>query len=212
MQKETMTVHAALCEMKTMEKRISKVIEELKPIATKENAAKKVKGIEIKQFEANAKEGEQQALDMMARFNALKRAVNQYNASAPIEIEGRNYTIAEALWLMKYGMTYKKLLLTKYESEYNAANTYLEKKNGNELNAAAERSADVALGGKDKTNAEEYLDMVENYKKRHQQEFVDPLNLKQRITELRAEIAGFESAVDAKIQTSNAITEITIEY
>lgn len=212
MQKETMTVHVALCEVKTLTKRVESAIENIIPISTKECVSKKVDGMDIKAFEEMVKSGEQRALDLMARLNALKAALNQYNASAKVTICDKEYTIAEALWLMQYGMDHKKTLLGHYRNAYNKAYKKVEKKNGQELNTAAERAADVALGGKDKTNGDEYLDMVENYKKRHQYELVDPLGLANRIVELENEISKFESEVDAKIQSSNAITEITIEY
>lgn len=214
MQKETMSVHAALCEKKTLDKRIAKAIYTLGKtcIGLKEAAATQVNGIEKAEFKLNATAYDQQAHDMIKRQCAITAAINQYNASGTIEIDGSTYTIAEALWLMQYGMKTKKALLKAYEDAYNAATAEANRKNGEDLRRAAERAADVALGGKDKTNGDEYLKMVENYISRHQLEVVDPLGLWEKIQALENDIHTFESEVDAKIQTSNALTMITIEY
>lgn len=214
MQKETMSVHAALCEKKTLDKRIAKAIYTLEKtcIGLKEAAATQVNGIENAEFIKNAKACDQQVHDMIKRQCAINAAINQYNASGTIEIEGSTYTIAEALWMMQYGMKTKKFLLKTYEDAYKAATAEANRKNGEDLRKAAERAADIALGGKDKTNGDEYLKMVENYVSRHQLEVVDPLRLWQKIQDLEDEIHTFESEVDAKIQTSNALSMITIEY
>lgn len=213
MQTETMTVHEALCERKTLEKRIEKVINEFNPLACKEQAAKNVtSGVSVETFTENAKKDEEKANSLINRLNALVAAINQYNASEQITVGTKTYTIAEAIWMMQHGMDNKKKLLRKYEGMLSNVTREITLKNGAELNKAAERAADVALGGKDKTDGKEYLDMVENYKERHQLVFVDPLDIRKRILELEEEISTFETHVDAKIQSANARTEITIEY
>lgn len=212
MMKETMTVHAALCELKMLPKRIEKTIEELNPIAVKENQAVKVNGMKADEFEKQAKAAETKVLDLIRRQNAIKGAINTYNATATIIMDGTEYTIASAVWLMQYGMVNKKRLLEHYERAYSKASKTLKSKNGEELAKAAERAAELSVGNRDSVNGEEFLETIKKYKERHQMEFVDPLKLLKRIETLRDEIESFESQVDAKIQTKNAMTEISIEY
>ena len=76
----------------------------------------------------------------------------------------------------------------------------------------AEHAAEIMYTTKDKANSQDYLGMVENYKKDHQKVLVDPLKLKDLIIKLSEEIALFKANVDAKIQMANATTEVTIEY
>lgn len=209
---ETMTVHMALTEMKTIEKRIIKAIAVMVPIATKENASKNVNGISVDEFNHAAVQEQQRAIDLINRHNALKSALYQYNTTREIEVGGRKMTVAHALWLMEHGMAEKRELLKHYEATYKKANTEIEKANGTKLNEAAERAADINCGSSDKYKSEDYLKMVEQYKESHRLVFVDPLGLRERINELSEEIELFEAEVDAKIQTANAITEITIEY
>ena len=88
MNKETMTVHMLLAEMKTIEKRISKAMEAVVPIATKENASKNVKGIPVDEFEERAKAGEQRVIDLINRHNAMKSTLYQYNTTKEIVVAG----------------------------------------------------------------------------------------------------------------------------
>lgn len=212
MNKETMTVHMALAEMKTIEKRIDKAIRAIVPIGTKENASKNVNGIDVKKFEDDALSLEQRAVDLIARQNAMKAALYKYNTIKEIEVAGRVMTVAHALWLKSHGMDQKKALLEHYEKAYNKAARDAEIGNGSMLNNAAEKVAESACCAKDQTKSDEYLKIVDQYKESHRVVYVDPLDLKERINELSEEIEKFAAEVDAKIQTANAITEITIEY
>ncbi len=210
--KETMTVHMLLAEMKTIEKRIEKAIDNIVPIATKENASKNVNAISVDDFTKAAQAEQQRAVDLISRHNAMKSALYKYNTEKEIVVAGKKMTVAQALWLMKNGMDEKRSLLRHYESAYNKVVKEVEKANGKELNAAAERAADIACGSKDKSNSTEYMDMVDKYKESHRLVYVDPLNLKERINALSEEIETFMAEVDARIQTANATTEVEIKY
>lgn len=212
MNKEVLTVHMALTEMKTIRKRIEKAIEGIVPIGTKENSSKNVNGVAVAKFEETAKSMEQRAIDLMARQNALKAALYEYNTSTKIKVGDEIMTVAHALWLKEYGMEQKRALLKHYENAYTRAVKEVEKANGVALNQAAERAADVVYSSKDKSESDEYMKMCKTYKENHQLVYVDPLKLQKRINELSDEIEMFDAEVDARIQTANATTEITIEY
>lgn len=209
---EKMTVHMALTELKTIEKRIDKAIMAIVPIGTKENASKNVNGISIDRFNEEAQATQQRAVDLIARQNAIKAALYAYNTTKMITVAGKQMTVAQALWLHKQGMVKKRALLAHYESAYTKAVKEVEKGNGENLNTAAERCAEAACGGKDANKSDDYLKIVESYKESHRQVFVDPLSLKERINTLSEEIETFAAEVDARIQTANATTEIEIEY
>lgn len=209
---EKMTVHMLLSEMKTIEKRIEKAVDAIIPIAAKEHASKKVNAVDVAEFTKTAQREQQRALDLIARHNAMKAALYKYNTEKEVEIAGKTMTVAQALWLMEHGMDEKRKLLEHYEKAYAKVVKEVEKANGAALNQAAERAADIACGSKDKADKDQYLEMVEKYKTSHQLEYVDPLNLKERINELSEEIEKFKAEADARIQTANAVTEVTIEY
>lgn len=209
---EKMTVHMALAELKTIEKRIDKAIGAIDPIATKEHSAINVNGIAVSKFNEDAKAQEQRAIDLIDRQNAMKAALYLYNTTKKIVVAGKTMTVAQALWMLKHGMDPKRTLLEHYERAYAKAAKEIDKSNGDALNAAAERAAESSFGSKEAAKSDEYLKFIETYKVNHEREYVDPLELKKRITELSEEIEKFNAEVDARIQTANATTEITITY
>lgn len=188
MTKETMTVHMLLSELKTIEKRIDKAIKAITPIAIKENASKNVNGISVEDYTKTTKTEEQRALNLIARQNAMKGVLYKYNTEKEITVGDVSMTIAHALWLKEYGMAQKRALLDHYERAYTKARTEVETANGNALNAAADRAADVSCGSKDKSNSEEYMKIIEQYKESHRKVYVDPLELKERINALSEEL------------------------
>ena len=210
--REEMTVHQALCELKTLNKRIAKAILESNPIATKEHASQKVNGMSTTEFKALAQSAHDSATDLIKRQRAIKSAVNQYNASKVVEVCGRQYTIAQAIWEMNYGMAEEKELLNRYASMLAKATSAIERANGDELNRRAEAAIAAIYGNKDKANSDEYLKGIEDYKVSHAIELVDPLGIRKIIADLEKEISDFTSSVDAAIQVANATTTLSIEY
>ena len=210
--RETMTVHQALCELKTLDKRVMKAIQESKPVSCKEHASAKVDGMDVAEFQKQAKSQHDSAVGLIQRQRAIKAAVSQYNASKVITVCGREYTIAQAIWEMKYGIQEDKALLNVYTQMLRRFEDNIAKRNGVELNLSAEAAMNVIYGGKEKSNSEEYLKGLEDYKERHALELVDPLNVRKIIEELEKQIADFEANVDAAIQVANATTTIEIAY
>lgn len=210
--REEMTVHQALCELKTLNKRIIKAINETSPIATKEHSASKVNGMLVADFKTLAQSTHESATDLIRRQRAIKAAVNQYNAEKIIDVCGKKYTIAQAIWEMNYGMAEDKQIVDRYTSMLSKATTQIERANGDELNRKAEAAMNAIHGNKDKANTEEYLKGLEDYKTSHALELVDPLGIRKIITDLNKEISDFEASVDAAIQVANATTTLIIEY
>ena len=210
--REEMTVHQALCELKVLTKRVQKGIQTLKPIATKEHASQKVGGVDVAEFNKNATSDYASVSSLIDRFIAIKAAVNQYNASKVITVAGREYTIAQAIWLMNYDMADKTALLNRLTKLFNDCNTAIERENGDRLNSRAEAAMESIYGSKEKSNKDDYLAGLEAYKSSHALELVDPLKIRDKISALEKEIGDFQSGVDAAIQVANATTTIVIEY
>ena len=209
---EEMTVHQALCELKTLNKRIVKAVDATKPISVKEVSATKVDGISTGDFKDNAASAHDSAVSLIKRQRAIKAAVNQYNASKTIEVCGRTYTIAQAIWEMTYGISEDKSLLERYTNMLNSANSTIEKANGSELNRRAEAFCTAMYGSKEKCDKSDFNATLEDYKAKHTMELFDPLNIRKIIADMDKEISDFTSNVDAAIQVANATTILTIEY
>lgn len=209
---EKMTVHQALCELKVLGNRIDKAVRDTIPVAVKEHGSDKVNASAISDFKKLAQSSHDSASDLIRRKMAIKAAINKYNASKIITVAGKQYSVAEAIWLMQQGLDDKKDMLRRYTTILDKALSDIEKKNGEDLNRRAENAMNAIYGGKEKADPEEYLNALSGYKEKHALELVDPLDIRKVIADLDAEISAFEVGVDAAIQVANATTEIEIEY
>lgn len=209
---EKMTVHEALCELKTLGKRIDSAISACVPIATREHDSEKVIGLDRAKFADLAKSNHQSALDLINRRSAIKAAISQYNASKKIAVCDKEYTVAEAIWLMEHGLAEKRVLLQRYTIMLNDAIRSIEIANGDQLNNRAERAATAAFDSKEKADPEKQLKFISDYKKAHTLEFEDPMNIRAVIADLEKDITSFEAKVDSAIQVANATTELEITY
>ena len=212
MNKETMTVHEALCELKILNKRVIDAVNSSEPIAAKEHSATTVNGKSVADWCAAAKSAHQSAMDLIARMVAIKSAINKYNAEKHITVNGVDYTIAQAIWMMQHGTEYKQALLDNYKACYSKITREVAKANGDTLNAKAETAMTAILGAKDKVDPAVYLKGLQDYKEQHKKEIVDPIGIENVMKSLEEEITGFMSKVDSAIQVANATTVIEIEY
>ena len=212
MKTETMTVHQALCELKVLNKRVSKTINETKPISFKEHSSRKVDGITETDFTEQAKASHNSAIDLINRQIAIKAAVNQYNAEKIVTVAGKDYTVAQAIWMMQFGIKEKKTLLDRYANMLTMVNATIERENGQRLNDRAEAFTVSMCGNKDKADPKAFNDSIEEYKKNHALELVDPLGIRKVISDMENEISEFEAGVDAAIQVANATTTLEISY
>ena len=210
--KETMTVHEALCELKTLRKRVEDGIQEAVPIQVKESGATTINGKPVQDFIETAKAQHQSVVDLINRQDAIKRAVNQYNAQKIVTVAGKNFSIAEAIYEKSYGIPMKRYLLSRYQQMLKSAMDSVADKNGDKLNLRAENAMTSLFGTKEKSEPEKYLKALQEYKEQHMCVLVDPLDLAKVVKKMEEEITGFEAKVDAAIQIANATTEIKIEY
>ena len=212
MVQETMTVHKALCELKVLRKRIEKAIGDTKPIAVKDSASKKADGMDMSAFAKLAKGAHDSAITLIRRQNAIKAAINEHNSCVKINVCGKEYSIAQAIWLMQYGLEDKKRLLSRYAQMLAKADKQIETKNGDELTRRAESFAISMFGSKDKADPKEFNAVMDSYIANHTAEMYDPIDIRKVIADLEKEISDFESNVDSAIQVANATRTITIEY
>lgn len=210
--KEKMTVHEALSELKTLNKRVEKAISDSSPIAYKEHGATKISGKDVKCTVERIVSDHNSAIDLINRMAAIKAAINQYNAEKHITVGDKDYTVAQAIYMMQYGLQYKRDLVATYTQALHKATAFVERSNGDQLNNRAEAAMNAIYGAKEKSDPAAYLKGLMDYKEQHTVELVDPLNLEKVIEKLGIEIDAFTSRVDSAIQIANATTEIEFEY
>lgn len=210
---ENMTVHQALCELKTLDARISKGINSDKFVFGNKHSNTKVRGVEIEQIKAEIKSRYDSVTDLIRRRDAIKRALVLSNATTTVTIGGKQYTVAEAIEMKNHGMEYRAMLLKKLVSDTTEARTWAEKCNGDNLEARADEHIRNMFGQTDIKGATEDVKKArEEFIKQQTAEVVDPINAAKIIDELDKEINSFSVDVDSALSVSNAVTTIEVNY
>jgi len=212
MNTEKMNVHKALCELKILDSRIAKEIQDLSSIGVTKKVAQMVGSLKVTDFGEEAKNQYKKVMDLIQRRSAIKQAVVLSNAKTIVTIAGKDYTIAEAIEMKNHGLDGKKVLLKQLT--YQLVKGERDVQMGNEK---ADRDADAYVqtifGGKEnKGNAAEVMAARTAYMESQIVELVDPLHVRTIIKSLDDEISMFTAEVDSVLSVSNANTEIEITY
>lgn len=211
MESKTMTVHEALCTLNVLDNRIY----ELKSktfIGLARKSDTKIGGVAIDEVKKHFQSDFDKLMGVVAESDAIKAALSLSNAKTKIKVAGKEITIAEALYTLNKGLPAKKSILANMKSQYAKAIADAQKKNGQELDDKTDNYIYSTFGSKDKADAKAIEDAAKTYREMHTVELVDPVNLKDRIDTLEAEIDAIETEIDSAIQVSNATTTIVIEY
>ena len=214
---EKMTVHKALAELKTMDDRIAKAIRDTTYVLAVKHSAEKINGMTVANFKEKMRSGYQKATDLIARRDAMKRAVVLSNATTKVKIGANEYTVAEAIEMKNHGMEFRSALLRQMNSAYVSAQNELNRNSGETLEKKAEQYvlAVIAAQPKDSkmsVDSEAMKALRKTYIENNTYDLVDPLDVAKIMETLDAEINEFNAEVDAALSVSNALTVIEFEY
>lgn len=154
---------------------------------------------------------------LVARYQAIKAAVVASNAKTIVRINGKDYTVAEALEL-KTIVSFKEALLKNLRAQFNQANKLVIESNEKLETQLMELAKNMArgnegasLGDEAKTATEMAIKTVqESQRITNELALFDPINLREKIEELAQEISVVREELDGVLSDSNAKTEITI--
>lgn len=210
----TMTVHEALSELKVLNQRIEKEMRRTKLVTTNKHANTKIEGIDIKTYKESMKSSLQKIQDLIARRNAIKRAVTKSNANTNITLTKSNgksitMTVAEAIEYKAVGINYITQLNNLAASQLNEA-TQIIKQNNMYIEERADKYV-TDLYGKDSSNNDNAETARKAYIEASSFDLIDPNNIEELISSLEDEINFYKTKVDAALSTSNAITTIEFE-
>ena len=208
---EKMTVHEALCFIKVADKRIGDAIDNCAFCASNKESSPKVNGVPVKEFEDDVKAKYQSIQDLIKRTEKIKAALSLSNAATKVTVCGKEMTVAEAIYMMQYGIMTKMNLLRSMESKLRAAQLVITSENGHKLDERLDKYIQSVYGSKEKITPEELDKASKDFKARNEYKLVDPLKIADKIEALKKEIDEFQAAVDSAIQISNATTYIEIE-
>ena len=214
---ETMTIHKALAELKTMDDRISKAINAVTYTMGIKHSAEKINGIPIADFKENIKSGYQKVQSLILRRDAMKRAVVMSNATTKVKVGNAEYTVAEAIEMQNHRMEYKKTLREKIVSDYRVASADLERNSGEAIEKRAEQYVLSVTQEKPKeskmaVDSDAMKALRKDYITNNTYDLIDPLDVTKVMESLMDEITEFETEVDAALSVSNAVTVIEFEY
>lgn len=210
---EKMTIHKALCELKVIGDRIEKGMHMMPFVVVSEKANTKIQGVAIAEYKEQMKETFQSVTDLIARREAIKRAVVKSNAVTIVVVGGKEYTVAEAIEMKNHGMEYIKLLMGKMASELDRAKRTAEMNNGQNLENRADGYIRNLYGTTDMKNlAAEASEGRAKFIEQHTTELVDPIKVSEKIAALEKQYYDFMTDVDAALSVSNATTEIEVSY
>lgn len=210
---EKMSVHKALCELKTLDSRIQKSIQQAVFVFANKHANTKISGVPIGEYSAEVKAAYQSVKDLIARRDAIKRAVTLSNAAVKVVIGGKEYTVAEAIEMKNHGISHLQLLLRKLETDNQRARRESDNNNGEALEDRADEYVKSLYGNVDMKGASEEIKKVRaDFIAAQTMEIVDPIGIRAEMERLEKEINDFTVEIDSALSVSNALTELTIEY
>lgn len=210
---EKMNVHKALSELKVLDKRIIDAISNDFVIANK-HSDEKIHGVSIVDFKIDMKSHYQKVNDLIARRNALKRAVVSSNAVTKISVGETDYTVAEAIEMKNHGMEFYKMLRNELVRQYTKAEASINMNSGKNLEERAEKYIVSILSSKNDAKIDTKLidELRAKYIENNTYDLLDPNNVKSGIEALNEMIENFESDIDSALSVSNAVTIIEFEY
>lgn len=210
---EKMTVHKALAELKILDSRINKTIYDGIYCGANKHSSKKIVGIPIEDFQKNILSNYDKVTDLISRHQALKRAVTLSNAVTKVEICGKEYTVAESIWMKNHGIEKENLLAGVMTNQYNSSQSEINRQNGLGLEKRADDYVTALYGGKEgKNSAADAEKTRQEFIDNNSYELIDPIHVLEKIEILQEKTADFMAEVDAALSVSNSLTEITIEY
>lgn len=213
MMKETLTVHKGLAELKILDNRIKLAIQEGVYCVANKHSNEKINGIPLVEFEKTIQGSYDKVMDLIKRQEAIKKAVTLSNAVTKVTVNGEEYTVAEAIWMRNKGMDSEKAFMNALKAHYNNAQRVIKEKNGADLERRAEAYVTELYGAKEGKNSTAEAEKTrKEFLENNSYELIDTIKILDKIDSMEKRIAEFMAEVDSALSTSNALTEITIEY
>ena len=210
---EKMTVHKALAELKVLESRIIDAINDGVYCVSNKHSNAKINGVSVEDYKGVIQGSYDKATSLILRRNAIKKAVVLSNAVTKVTVGGVEYTVAEAIAMKNHGVEFDNMLLRTLKQQYNRAKSEILLHNGDDLEKRAEQYVIGIYGSKDsRVNTEDFEKTKKDFITANSYELVDPIEILKKIEALEEKISAFEADVDGALSTSNAITEIEINY
>ena len=206
MTEKTQSITRSLVELKTIDKRINKMVENTVFILCKTKT--KNTGVLEEEYNKNTKSDYQSINDLISLRDRLKNAIVLSNAKTEVQIGNKKMTVAEAIEF-KNTINYKQSLLERLK--YQKQLVVIDNENHKQkLQTKIDDNVRIICGKDGKPDATMITSISEGIAKGDPINIYDPLNVDQVIKNLEREIEDFRDNVDFALSESNAVTQITV--
>lgn len=206
--KNQITIHRALSQLKTIESRVSDLLNEQLFVDAYQGDGRKIKGIAKEDRILSIQSGYDSIVDLISLQDRIKSQIALSNATKQVVVAGETMTVTEAI-SRKHTSALKYIFLDTLKRQFRQAQATVNKGNEKAIEIANKSIVDT-FASSEKLSTEE----VENYRKAvmkaNEFNMLDPLNLEKKIKTLQNSLDEFNEEVDAVLSESNATTFIEI--
>ena len=209
MQKEKMSIHRGLAELKLLDSRINRAIAEGIYCTHNKRSNQKIQGMEIQDFKDKViKSSFDKVEELIKRRQNIKSAIVKSNAMTDVEIAGNTMSVAEAIE-RKNSIEYDRDFLNKLKQQYSTALLNIERNNST-LTERADAQINALYQNKDNVDPSKIQSLKNDFIEENTFDLIDPISIKAKIDKLEKEIEEFEVEVDFKLSESNSLTMIEV--
>ena len=152
--------------------------------------------------------------DMIKRYTSIVQKIAESNAMTKINIDGKEMTISAAISVLKdinTGTFFENRLLSKLQNDFNSISNRVDR-NNNTVEANKQEMLKVIIGRNDsKKPTDDDVAIVERAIENDYFEFVDPIDIKGKIKEVKDYTQDIKQKILSAIKISNATTVINID-
>jgi hypothetical protein len=201
---EPITIARVMMEIKLLQKRIDKSIDECNIITVTTRNDK----LDVANFSKLAQSHYDSVIGLIERRDHLKSCLTISNATTNVKIANKTYTVSDVIE-RKRNIISKKLLLDRLRVQH--ARCLVDYENKKEaVKAKLDRLLEVEFGKDSKSNSDNVKSITDNYFESNKVDFVDPVDIKSKIHELDEYIMEFEKEADLVLTESNATTYVSV--
>lgn len=209
MEKQKMTIHRALSELKLIDSKIDSQTQSIVTTGIYQKG-KLINGyISNAEFENIAKSKFDSVMDLISRKSLIKSAIVTANGNTKLTISGVEMTISDAI-NYKSVMKFKKALIGKMSAMHSQAVGALNK-NNEAVNQNAQRILEATFGKENVKVSKDDVDaVIKPFLENNEFHLFDPLSVDKKVEALTKEVESFEMEVDSALSEINAVTFIEV--
>lgn len=205
---EKITLTRALVELKTLNNKINRLINQLSVVQVKKGDKIYQTNEDVKDFNKKAKASFQQLNNLIERYNNIKEKIVEANATTKVEIAGKEYTIASAI-NRKNSIHMYQTFIDRLKTNYNYAVRSVEETN-TETKMRLDKMLEKELESSSKTNKETIDSISKPFLAANTVQLADPLDIENLIKMMEEDVENFLAEVDLTLSEVNAKTYIAV--